>query len=130
MRTLVSSYIFLSSLALASPALAADRVAGVIVDQSGQLLPRAFVRVLNGAGRETANAFSDERGGFDLPAPASGCRVEGSLIGFTTASAPCDSTLAIRLVLAVAPVRENVVVSATRTEAIVNQVGASVTTFT
>lgn len=130
MRTPVFSYIFLSSLALASPARSADRVAGVIVDQSGQLLPRAFVRVVDGAGRETASAFSDERGAFDLPAPASGCRVEGSLIGFTPASAPCDSAGTVRLVLSVAPVQENVVVSATRTEAIANQVGASVTTFT
>ena len=58
MRTLVVSYIFLFSTALASPARAADRVAGVVVDQAGQLLPRAFVRVLDGSARETASAFS------------------------------------------------------------------------
>ena len=130
MRAFVFSHVFLSVLSLASPARSADRVAGVIVDQSGQLLPRAFVRVVDGEGRETASAFSDERGTFDLPAPTSGCRVEGSLIGFTTASIPCDPAAAVRLVLSVAPVQENVVVSVTRTEAIANQVGASVTTFT
>ena len=130
MRTFVLSFVFLSSIALPSAARSADRAAGVVVDQAGQLLPRAFVRVVDGSGRETASAFSDERGAFDLPAPASGCRVEGSLIGFATASVPCDSAGAVRVVLAVAPVQENVVVSATRTEALADQVGASVTTFT
>jgi outer membrane cobalamin receptor len=132
MRTLVLSLAFLLPISATVPATAAaaERVAGVVVDQSGQLLPRAFVRVVDGSGREIASAFSDERGGFDLPAPATGCRVEGTLIGFTTASIPCDATGTLRLVLSVAPVQESVVVSATRTEALANQVGASVTTFT
>jgi vitamin B12 transporter len=130
MRTLVLSLVFLSSVAYPSAARSADRVAGVIVDQAGQLLPRAFVRVLDGSGRETASGFSDERGVFDLPAPASGCRVVGSLIGFATASISCDVPGALWLVLSVAPVQESVVVSATRTEALAEQVGASVTTYT
>jgi outer membrane cobalamin receptor len=131
MRTLALSLVFfLPIFAAPAPATAADRLSGVVVDQSGQLLPRAFLRVLDESGRETANTFSDERGGFDLPAPASRCRIEGTLVGFATASVPCDSASAMRLVLAVAPVQEHVVVSATRTEALDDQVGASVTTFT
>lgn len=115
--------------AAAPAARAADRVAGLVVDGTGQPLPRALVRVLDGAGLEAASAFSDERGRFDLPAPASGCRVEAALDGFSPASAACAPSPA-RVVLAVAPVRETVVVSATRTEAPADQVGASVTTFT
>ena len=130
MRTIVLPLVFLSLLIVPGPARPADRIAGVIVDQSGQRLPRAFVRVIDASGRDTASAFSDERGGFDLPAPESGCRVEASLVGFATASAPCSFPAPLTLVLSVAPVQERVVVSATRTEALAGQVGASVTTFT
>jgi vitamin B12 transporter len=130
MRTFVLPLVFFSLLTVPRAARSADRVAGVIVDQSGQLLPRAFVRVIDASGRDTATAFSDERGAFSLPAPESGCRVEASLVGFATATAPCSFPAPLMLVLAVAPVQERVVVSATRTEALAGQVGASVTTFT
>jgi vitamin B12 transporter len=108
---------------------AADRIAGVVVDQSGQRLPRAFVRAIDGAGTETSSAIADERGTFELAvADSNGCRVEVVLTGFSPASTPCGA--AARIVLTVAPVRESVVVSATRTAAPADQVGASVTTFT
>src|SRR5262245_31169989 len=107
----------------------ANRQTGVVVDQSGQPLPRAFVRVVGAAGRESASAFSDERGRFDFPGGETGCRIEASLTGFAAASAACGPS-PVRIVLAVAPVEETVVVSATRTEAPSDQVGASVSTFT
>jgi vitamin B12 transporter len=110
-------------------AAAADVVAGLVVDQQGRPLPRAEVRELDGNGTETARAFTDEGGRFRLPAPPSGCRVAASLVGFQPASAPC-SDAPLRLALNVAPIEETVVVTATRTEAPANQVGASVTTFT
>src|SRR5262245_47218270 len=109
---------------------AADRdIAGIVVDQSGQPLPRAYVRVLEPGGTEIAATFADQTGRFRLNASTTDCRVEASLTGFETASVLC-ATEPARIVLPVAPVRETVVVSATRTEAPAGQVGVSVTTFT
>ena len=116
--------LFLSSV----PLFAADAAIGVVVDQSGQPLPRAFVRAVEATGSETASAFSDESGRFRLdPIPAD-CRVEATLTGFATATVPCSA--AQRIILQVAPVQETVVVTATRTEATADVVGASVTAFT
>jgi vitamin B12 transporter len=116
---------------LASPALAsaADReVSGTVVDQSGQSLPRAYVRLLDSTRAQDAATFADEAGRFRLSAGAD-CRLEVSLTGFQTVDIACG-TAPLRVVLAVAPVHETVVVSATRTEAPADQVGASITTFT
>jgi len=104
-------------------------VAGTIVDQSGRVVPRAYIRVVDGTGAESAAQFADELGRFDLKTTASGCRVEATLTGFLPASAPCAAE-PIRLVLRVAPIEETTVVSATRTEAPTSQVGASATVFT
>src|SRR5262245_3814371 len=109
---------------------AADRdIAGIVVDQSGQPLPRAYVRVLEPGGTEIAATFADQTGRFRLNASTTDCTIEASLTGFETASAAC-ATEPARVVLGVAPVRETVVVSATRTAAPASQVGVSVTTFT
>ena len=129
------SFLFFISLATAPRAVQAaagdERASGVIVDQSGQPLPRAFVRVLDGSGHESASAFSDERGQFDLPTPpAARCRIEATLTGFATTSVACAPASALRIVLPVAPIQETVVVTATRTQAPADQVAASVTTFT
>jgi vitamin B12 transporter len=114
----------------AGAAQAGDVATGTVVDQAGQLLPRAFVHVLGGSGTAFANTFSDEKGRFRVTLVSSpGCRVEASLTGFTSASVPCEAA-PVRIVLPVAPVEETVVVTATRTDAPADQVGASVTTFT
>jgi len=106
-------------------------VSGIVVDQSGQPIPRATVRVLDARGTETSHTFADEAGRFRLTTPGD-CRVTASLIGFQPASVACAASTAgaLRLVLNVAPIQETVVVTATRTEAPMSQVGASVTVFT
>jgi len=109
-------------------------VSGIVVDQSGQPVPRATVRVLDPAGAETSHTFADEAGRFRLTSSGD-CRVAASLTGFQPVTVPCAppstaSTAALRLVLNVAPIQETVVVTATRTEAPAGQVGASVTAFT
>jgi outer membrane cobalamin receptor len=86
--------------------------------------------VLDASGVRLASAFSDERGRFDIAiSNAMDCRVEASLTGFASASIGCQPA-PLLITLTVAGVQETVVVSATRTEAPVGQVGASVTTFT
>ncbi len=101
---------------------------GIAVDQSGSPLPRAFVRAVDGAGRELATTFTDESGHFHVTADAAGCRISAALTGFEPAEADCAEQ--VRLVLRVAPVRETVVVSATRTETPADSAGVSVSAFT
>jgi vitamin B12 transporter len=114
---------------VATTASAADLLTGTVVDQNGQPLPRAEVRVLDRAGAATSHTFADEGGRFRITTTTPDCRVAASLTGFQPATAACATT-AVRLVLNVAPIAETVVVTATRTEAPASQVGASVTTFT
>jgi len=115
--------------AIAAPAFPSD-LNGVVVDQSGAPIPRAFVRALDASGARLNGAFADELGRFALTvSSAAGCTVEASLTGFAPASTACSDS-PIRLVLRVAPVQEEVVVTATRTAAPSDQVGASVTIFT
>jgi outer membrane cobalamin receptor len=113
-------------------------VDGVAVDQSGSPLPRAFVRAIDASGHEIATTFTDESGHFHVTTAAAtatatatetaDCRLFVSLTGFTSAEVPCGD--AMRVVLLVAPLRESVVVSATRTETPIENAGLSVSTFT
>src|SRR5712691_5783300 len=91
---------------VASAQFASADVSGIVVDQSGRAVPRAYVRALDSAGAESAAVFADEVGRFELKTTAAGCRVEASLTGFEPASLPCASAAAgqpVRLVLNVAP---------------------------
>jgi vitamin B12 transporter len=128
-RFRISSLVFLISMAASPQALAAG-LAGQVVDATGRALPRAYVRVLSENGATVAGVFTDESGRFaltaDLPAP---CRLETSLTGFQTTTVPCAQDEQ-RITLALAPVRETVIVSATRTDAPASQVGASATVYT
>src|SRR2546422_10421553 len=96
---------------------AADREAsGTVVDQFGQALPRAYVRLLDQRGSEITATFADQTGRFRLNASSTDCRIEASLTGFAAAGAPRRAQPA-RIVLAVAPLRGTRVVSARRTQA-------------
>lgn len=114
----------------AALAAAAFDVNGIVLDSSGHTIPRVFVRLVDRTNSEVSSTFADESGRFHLAAASDDCHIEASLVGFEPASAPCSSPQPMRLTLTIAPVRETVVVSATRTEAPAGQVGASVTTFT
>src|SRR5437762_3746326 len=108
---------------------AGREIAGSVVDQSGRALPRAYVRAIDASSKEIAGAFADESGKFHLTVSVDDCSVSATLTGFVPATVAC-SEQPLRLTLAVAPIQETVVVTATRTEAPAGQVGASVTTFT
>ena len=110
---------------------AAETVRGTIVDQSGRAIPRAYVRPLDRANAPAGGVFADEAGRFELTVATTttGCQIEITLTGFEPATAPC-SAAPLRVVLAIAAIRETVLVSATRTDAPSSQVGASATVFT
>jgi vitamin B12 transporter len=122
---------FLLVAACAATAVAAAReVSGTVVDQSGRAVPRAYVRALDRTESEIAGTFTDDSGRFRLTVADDDCRVEAALTGFKSSTTACRGDEPLRLALAVAPIRETVVVTATRTEAPAGQVGASVTAFT
>ena len=125
-----SLFVLLFSVAVISPALAADAaVTGTVVDSLlGRPIPHAHVRLLDQSGREIASTFADENGRFDAWR-CDDCRVEASLPGFEPRTVAC-STSPLRVELGVAPVAENVVVTATSTATPTSQVGASVSVFT
>lgn len=121
--------IFTALLALLATPAFADVLRGQVVDPAGRPIPRAYVRVLSQSGAEISAGFTNESGQFALESDPS-CRVEVSLTGFQTATTSCSANPLLQIALAVTPIRESVIVSATRTAAPLGQVGASATIFT
>jgi len=122
-RLFACAALLVSSLTAAA---AAAPVTGTVVDPSGKALSRVLVTLVDSAGRTVDSTYTYPDGTFRLAAEApAGCRVQVSLAGFQTTSATCGQDL--RIALAVAPIQEAVVVSATRTEAPLGQLAASAT---
>lgn len=119
----------LSLVPSSSPPQNPDAVAGVVVDASGRPIPRAAISVIARDGRTTAVVFADGEGAFRIAGAPDGCRVHAALAGFQPAAADCRTDAPITLTLAVAGVAENIVVSATRTDAPSGQVASAVTVF-
>src|SRR2546422_4298099 len=107
-----------------STAAANREASGTVVDQFGQALPRAYVRLLDQRGSEITATFADQTGRFRLNASSTDCRIEASLTGFAAATVPCGAAPA-RLVLALAPAPGSGGVSATRGAAARDQSRAS-----
>jgi vitamin B12 transporter len=108
---------------------AQDVVRGVVSDVSGAPLGRVPVRLVDATGATQATALTNAAGIFVLPVTCGTCRIVAALPGFVTTEAAPVSSGVTRLVLAVAPIHESVVVTATRDSAPTSQVGASVTVF-
>ena len=126
--------VLVSGGAAASASADGRELSGTVVDQSGRAVPRAYVRVVDASGTGQRGVFADESGRFTLGATGAGdCRLEATLTGFQPAIVSCAAAAsgqALRVELAVAPIHETMIVSATRTEAPTSQVGASATVFT
>ncbi len=108
-------------------ALAQAPIRGVVSDSSGAAIARVPVRLVDSAGTTRSATLTDRDGRFTFAVSCASCTVVAALPGFlTSTSTPTPDT---RIVLALAPVQETVVVSATRGAAPSSQVGASVTVF-
>ena len=104
----------------------AETLQGTAIDPRRSPVPRATVRLLDAAGAEVARTLTDDQGRFHFEALAGTTyTVEVSLTGFETESAKAAPGQQVKIVLPVAPVRESVIVTATRTEAPTSQLGAS-----
>jgi vitamin B12 transporter len=120
-------FALVSSSLTAVPGLA-QTVTGRVIDPSGQPLPRAYVRVITPAQSSANGVFTEPDGRFRVDSPADRCTLEVTLTGFTTTTAACAAQ-PLEVKLELAPVREHVVVSATRSDMPAGELGASVTAF-
>jgi vitamin B12 transporter len=85
------------------------------------------------SGARVDDGFTAEDGRFTFDVAASDCQLRIALTGFVAQTVACPAaaeTAPLRVVLTEAAIGEYVVVSATRTEAPLGQVGASATVFT
>ena len=103
-------------------------ITGIVLDSTRAPLPRAAVRLVDRNGAGIATTLTDEQGRFRFPGFTGGSyKVEAALTGFEAATSTAVPGAEVELVLALAPVHESIVVTATRTEAPTSQIGASTT---
>lgn len=129
---LLSTFVLFAVLLGAAPPVRAGQasIAGLVLAADGQPVARTLLTLRGADGKVLATTFSGQDGRFRLDAVrVDGCRVEASLAGFQPATAPCELNHDLRLTLALAPLHEAVVVTATRGEAPAAQLAASVTVF-
>jgi vitamin B12 transporter len=121
-------FVFLAAVVcLPVNAAAQESIRGLVTDPSGAALARVPVRLMDAAGLTRATSLTDRDGRFTFAEPCVSCTAVATLPGFATTRATASADT--RLVLTLAPVRESVVVTATRDAAPSSQVGASVTVF-
>jgi iron complex outermembrane receptor protein/vitamin B12 transporter len=129
---LVALSAILASSALAqSSSGAAQTITGAVVDPNGDALPRATVRLLDSAGNQLGRSLTDAQGRFRFASlPDAQYTVIAELVGFQTVSMQLRPGASVKITLPLAPVREQVVVTATRTDAPSSQLAASVSVAT
>jgi len=124
-------YLVIGWLSVAAVSVTAQaELSGTVVDESGSALPRAAVMLVDQGDAEVATTFTDLHGAFRFLRSCDRCTVIVSLAGFNPARSAVSTDSPSNVTLTVAPVRESVVVSATRIETPTSQVGAAVTVFT
>ncbi len=119
------------SLCVGAGAAHAATFRGTVLDTRQAPVPRATVRLLDSAQVEVARTLTDDQGRFRFEGVAdTTSTVEVSLTGFETTTAKAASGNELKIVLPIAPVRESVIVTATRTDAPTSQLGASTSVIT
>jgi len=119
--------LFLMSTVVASAAT----LQGTVLDPNGAKVPDARVRLLDLAGEEVAHTLTDPQGVFRFQQlTVRTYTIEVSLTGFETTTARAKSGEDLHIVLPLAPIHENVIVTATRTEATTGEVGSSTSVIT
>ena len=121
--------VFLFSTTAVFYAQSLEVIRGVVVDPDHAAVPEASVRLLGADGSELARTFTDRQGRFSFRQSCPGCSVEVQLTGFQTQRVTV-STEAPVIQLQVAPIAENVVVTANRNETPSVYVGSTTTVIT
>ncbi|MGH9804428.1 MAG: TonB-dependent receptor [Candidatus Acidiferrales bacterium] len=101
-------------------------ISGTVLGPERKPIPRATVRLLDSTSTEQARALTDTQGRFRFAGLVdSAYTLAAELVGFETLTQRARPGEEIELQLSLAPVREQVVVTATRTEAPSGQLGAA-----
>ena len=107
---------------------------GFVVDESGAGLPRVQLEIRERDGRVRATTATSLTGEFALSLPEGSYTVDALLAGFAPLLGQiidvAPNAPPLRLTLRIPEVEHQIVVTATRTEAAVPQIGASVTVLT
>ena len=110
---------------------AARAVTGTAVDRSGAPIPRVFIEVRNHTGGMVASALTDMQGGFSLKIPDGSYLLDATAPGLAPLrSHPLvvnEAIAPLAITLDIPSIQEKIVVTATRTDAILAQVGSSTT---
>ena len=109
-----------------SMAMAQSQLRGRVVDSAGAPMVRVPVSLVTADRAVVTTTLTDAAGTFVFDRVCDKCRAQAALSGFTPASADLSTTAEVTLTLAIAPVRESVVVTATRGDAPTGQLAASV----
>jgi vitamin B12 transporter len=102
---------------------------GRVLNSAGAPMARVPVTLLTADLAVVTRTLTDASGAFVFDRACQKCRAHASLPGFTAASADVSPDAEATLTLTIAPVRESVVVTATRGDAPTGQLAASVTVF-
>ncbi len=130
-RIALLSFVLLFGPSVLSAEPSSTTVAGEVVDASSEVVPRATVRLLDVMRHEVGHTITDQNGGFRFERVRAGnYTLEASLLGFETTRASSEVGSYTRLVIFAAPVRENIVVTATRTETPTSQTGTETSVLT
>jgi outer membrane cobalamin receptor len=114
-----------------NPSGVAQTISGTIVDPNGDALPRATVRLLDSAGTEVERSLTDSHGRFRFAGLTDDqYTLVAELVGFQAFTRELQPGTETELTLSVAPVREQVVVTATRTDAPSGQLASSLSVTT
>ena len=122
--------ICICALAASLAAQNSNQISGQVVDPDRAAIPRATVRLLSADRAEIARVLTDQQGRFAFQqACQGGCAVEVRLTGFQTRQfhTPLDTQ---EIQLGLAPIQEQIVVTANRTETPESQLGSTSTTIT
>jgi len=107
------------------------RIPGVVLDQSGAPVPRVLIEVRAPSGRLEASVVTDTAGKFMIELLDGMHEMDATASGLAPAlRQPLEVSLSspqIRIILSVPSIRQEIVVTATRTEVPQSQVGSSTT---
>jgi vitamin B12 transporter len=110
------------------------KVTGTVVDQSGAPLPRTLIQARDSEGKLVASTLTNSRGEFLLDLKAGNYTVSATLAGLVPLKdRPLEvtaTTATLNLTLQIPALQQEIVVTATKTETPITQVGSSVTVMT
>jgi vitamin B12 transporter len=121
--------LFCSLIALPAIATAQTPLRGRVVNSLGAPLARVSITLVSPDGTVVTTTLTDNDGTFVFDRACQKCRARAVLAGFTPATIDLEAGADAKVTLALAPVRESMVVTATRSDAPTGQLASSVTVF-